>query len=93
MLWFRNLSFRWKFITPIMLVVALFCGLFATVVFVSKDQADASKILTDEIQPVLEQLEDGYRDLYQVITAGQGGVILSEGDPRAVAPTYRRFSR
>ncbi|RWX53156.1 methyl-accepting chemotaxis protein [Photobacterium chitinilyticum] len=80
MLWFRNLSFRWKFITPIMLVVALFCGLFATVVFVSKDQADASKILTDEIQPVLEQLEDGYRDLYQVITAGQG-VILSEGDP------------
>ncbi|MGR5148075.1 methyl-accepting chemotaxis protein [Photobacterium alginatilyticum] len=80
MLWFRNLSFRWKFITPIMLVVTLFSGLFATIVFVLKDQADASKILTDEMQPVLEQLEDGYRDIYQVMTAGQG-VILSQRDP------------
>ncbi|GAB3530779.1 methyl-accepting chemotaxis protein [Photobacterium alginatilyticum] len=79
MLWFRNLSFRWKFITPIMLVVTLFSGLFATIVLVLKDQADASKILTDEMQPVLEQLEDGYRDIYQVITAGQG-VILSQRD-------------
>ncbi|OLQ72228.1 chemotaxis protein [Photobacterium proteolyticum] len=80
MLWFRNLSFRWKFITPIMLVVTLFSGLFATIVLVLKDQADASKILTDEMQPVLEQLEDGYRDIYQVITAGQG-MILSQRDP------------
>ncbi|KOO10369.1 chemotaxis protein, partial [Vibrio xuii] len=28
--------------------------------------------LNKEVQPVMDSLEDGYRDLYQVVTAAQG---------------------
>lgn len=80
MLWLKNISFRLKFIAPIVFVICLFTALFALIAIVSKDQARVGAILTDEMQPVLEQLEDGYRDIYQVITAGQG-VILADGEP------------
>lgn len=80
MLWLKNISFRLKFVAPIVFVICLFTALFALIAIVSKDQARVGAILTDEMQPVLEQLEDGYRDIYQVITAGQG-VILADGKP------------
>ncbi|UXI03817.1 methyl-accepting chemotaxis protein [Photobacterium sp. TY1-4] len=83
MAWFRGLSFRWKFVVPILVVVSLFTALFAWVAMASKQQGQTGALLTDEMQPVLEQIEAGYRDIYQVVAAGQA-IVLAQRDPLLV---------
>lgn len=83
MLWFHNLNFRWKFLVPIGVVVSIFSGLFALIVVALTDQARTNTVLNQHIDPVLEQMDDGYQDLYQVMTAGQG-VVLTHKNPTQV---------
>ncbi|WP_036832029.1 methyl-accepting chemotaxis protein, partial [Photobacterium sanctipauli] len=77
--WFYNLSFRWKFTTPIFLVVFIFSFMFTLVFFVSNDQAKVNAILNGQVKPVLKEMDEGYRDLYQIVTAGQD-ILLADGD-------------
>ncbi|MGF1875257.1 methyl-accepting chemotaxis protein [Photobacterium frigidiphilum] len=79
MSWFYNLAFRWKLALPTGLVVAVFIAILSMVLVVFNDLAQTDALQNDEVQPVLNKMEEGYRDLYQVITAGQG-VILAAGD-------------
>ncbi|MGF1682224.1 methyl-accepting chemotaxis protein [Photobacterium minamisatsumaniensis] len=83
MLWFYNLSFRWKFVSPILLVVLIFSLLFSVVFVVSSDQAKVNSVLNEQVKPTLEQMDEGYRDLYQVITAGQG-ILLANDDQNLI---------
>ncbi|WP_299022039.1 methyl-accepting chemotaxis protein [uncultured Photobacterium sp.] len=90
MQWFKNLTFRWKFFSPVVLVIILFTALFTVITVVSHDQAKAGKLLTDEVLPVEEELDDGYRDMYQIIAAGQG-VILSQYNPERLRYFQEEF--
>ncbi|GAL02395.1 methyl-accepting chemotaxis protein [Photobacterium aphoticum] len=84
MSWFHNLSFRFKFAAPVFIVVTIFSCLFALVMVVFNDQINTDKVLDDHIEPVLVDMDDGYRDLYQVTTAGKG-VVLANNDPEQIA--------
>lgn len=90
MLWFKNLTFRWKFFSPVALVIILFSALFTVISVVSHEQANAGKLLTDEVLPVEEELDDGYRDMYQMMAAGQG-VILAEDNPERIRYFQEEF--
>ncbi|UTV30328.1 methyl-accepting chemotaxis protein [Photobacterium atrarenae] len=83
MSWFKSLSFRWKFVVPILVVVILFTTLFAWVGLAAKQQADTGALLTDEMQPVLEQINAGHHDIFQVVAAGRG-IVLANRDPQLV---------
>ncbi|MGF1727576.1 methyl-accepting chemotaxis protein [Photobacterium nomapromontoriensis] len=83
MQWFHNLNFRWKFVLPVGVVVSIFSGLFALIIIALNGQIRTDAILNQHIEPVLEQMDDGYQDLYQVMTAGQG-VVLAHENPKQV---------
>lgn len=81
--WFKDLAFRWKFLLPTLMVVGLFTTLLLWVALASKQQAQTGRLLTHEVQPVMAQIEAGYRDIFQVVAAGQG-IALAQGDPALV---------
>ncbi|HIF9059412.1 TPA: methyl-accepting chemotaxis protein [Photobacterium damselae] len=88
MQWFKNLSFRWKFAIPMAFIVSIFLLIIGFALVVFSNVAESERIQRTEVQPVLDKLEDGYRDLYQVVTAGQG-IILAKGDAKLLA--YHQF--
>ncbi|NVO99711.1 HAMP domain-containing protein, partial [Photobacterium damselae subsp. damselae] len=88
MQWFKNLSFRWKFAIPMAFIVSIFLLIIGFALVVFSNVAESERIQRAEVQPVLDKLEDGYRDLYQVVTAGQG-IILAKGDAKLLA--YHQF--
>lgn len=90
MSWFYNLSFRWKLALPTGLVVVVFMAILSMVLSVFNDLARTDALQSDEVQPVLNEMEEGYRDLYQVITAGQG-VILAAGDQDRIKYNQQEF--
>jgi len=90
MSWFYNLSFRWKLALPTGLIVVVFMAILSMVLFVFNDLARTDALQSDEVQPVLNEMEEGYRDLYQVITAGQG-VILAAGDQDRIKYNQQEF--
>lgn len=90
MSWFYNLTFRWKLALPTGLVVAVFISILSMVLVVFNDLARTDALQNDEVQPVLNKMEEGYRDLYQVITAGQG-VILAAGDQDRIKYNQKEF--
>ena len=77
MLWFHNLSLKWKFVAPSLLIVIIFSCLSGLVIKVFSEQARIDKVLNQQLEPVQEKIAEGYRDLYQIITAGQG-VLLTQ---------------
>ncbi|MDO6541881.1 methyl-accepting chemotaxis protein [Photobacterium sanguinicancri] len=79
MQWFNNLSFRFKVAAPTTLVTIVFLAILTVIFVVFADQRNAETLMNDEVEPVLVQLDEGYRDMYQVIAAGQG-VLLAGGD-------------
>ncbi|MGR5063972.1 methyl-accepting chemotaxis protein [Photobacterium sp. DNB22_13_2] len=79
MSWIHHLSFRWKFLIPVIFAVTMFVVFFAFVVSVSIDQKQINYFLDHKIEPTLAQMDQGYRDLYQLNTAAQG-VVLASGD-------------
>ncbi|MGF1761491.1 methyl-accepting chemotaxis protein [Photobacterium sagamiensis] len=91
MLWFNNLAFRWKFAVPIGLVVAVFIALLSMALVVFNDLTRTGSLQNDEVRPVLEQLEEGYRDVYQVITAGQGVILADDGNQELVKYNQKEF--
>ncbi|OAN11275.1 chemotaxis protein [Photobacterium jeanii] len=80
MQWFNNLSFRWKCAAPTTLVMLIFVAILAMILAVFSDQQRIDNLTDNEVQPVLLDMDEGYRDMYQIIAAGQG-VLLSSDDP------------
>ncbi|MGF1792317.1 methyl-accepting chemotaxis protein [Photobacterium profundum] len=90
MSWFYNLTFRWKLALPIWLVVAVFIAILGMVLVVFNDLARTDALQNDEVQPVLNEMEEGYRDVYQIITAGQG-VLLAAGNQEKINYNQKEF--
>ncbi|MEH6532707.1 MAG: methyl-accepting chemotaxis protein [Photobacterium frigidiphilum] len=90
MSWFYNLPFRWKLALPTGLVVAVFIAILSMVLVVFNDLARTDALQNDEVQPVLNEMEEGYRDIYQVITAGQG-VLLAAGNQEKIKYNQKEF--
>lgn len=91
MLWFNNLAFRWKFAVPIGLVVVVFIALLSMALMVFNNITRTGSLQSDKVQPVLDQLEEGHRDLYQVITAGQGVILAGKDNPDLIKYNQEEF--
>ncbi len=77
--WFSSRSLRTKMIFPVVSMVILFSAITLYNSQLFSQQSQATIKLNQSIQPVMDSLEDGYRDLYQVIAAAQG-LMLAAGD-------------
>ncbi len=87
----NNLSFRAKLATPVVLVSLIFILIFIFVVASFNQQADSSILYTQKIQPAVADLDDGYRDVYQVIGAIKS-LVIANGDPKLVAKYISEYN-
>ncbi|MEZ8630045.1 methyl-accepting chemotaxis protein [Vibrio lentus] len=83
----NNLSIKSKIAIPLMVIVIVFSTVTVLNVIKSNAQAAINHELTNVVQPVLDNLEDGYRDIYQVISSAQG--LLLAKDQAAI--DYQKF--
>ncbi|MEZ9471890.1 methyl-accepting chemotaxis protein [Vibrio lentus] len=83
----NNLSIKSKIATPLMVIVIVFSTVTVLNVIKSNAQAAINHELNNVVQPVLDNLEDGYRDIYQVISSAQG--LLLAKDQSAI--DYQKF--
>ncbi len=70
-----------------MVIVIVFSTVTVLNVIKSNAQAAINNELNNVVQPVLDNLEDGYRDIYQVIASAQG--LLLAKDQAAI--DYQKF--
>ena len=68
----NSLKIKHKLALPIVLLAAVIAGTTTLNVIQADRQESLNDQLNNEVQPVMDSLEDGYRDLYQVVTAAQG---------------------
>lgn len=66
-----------------MVIVIVFSTVTVLNVIKSNAQAAINHELNNVVQPVLDNLEDGYRDIYQVISSAQG-LLLAKTKPRLI---------
>ncbi len=77
--WLNNFGFRVKMAIPVGIVLLIFMVIFGFIYKAFNTQIRINNVLIDEVQPVLNNFEDGYRDMYQMITAARG-MLLAGGD-------------
>ena len=89
MKWLNHLPLRVKMSIPVALVVALFVSItiFNVVMFNKQDEINGR---LQKVQLVLGDLESGYRDIYQVMTAAQG-LLLAEGSQAKINYNTQEF--
>ncbi|BDF96091.1 MULTISPECIES: methyl-accepting chemotaxis protein [Pseudoalteromonas] len=75
----NNLSFRAKFAIPVVVALVIFSVLSGYVLYTFHSQQKLNNFISLEVRTVLDNLEDGYRDLFQVKTAGLS-MVLGQGD-------------
>lgn len=80
MQWFDNTSLRLKMLLPVLLMAVIFSGLAIYNVLLFNKQAAINDQLNDQITPVMNSLEDAYRDYYQVVGASYA-MLVANGDP------------
>lgn len=66
-----TMSFKFKVLLPILIVALLFSCVSAFTYYNLSRMVNSELYLTEHVQPVLNNLNDAYRDMYQVITASQ----------------------
>lgn len=69
---FNQLTIKHKLSFPIVILALIIALITVINVLQARHQESLNEELNHTVQPVLDNLEDGYRDLYQVITAAQG---------------------
>ncbi|MEZ9411040.1 methyl-accepting chemotaxis protein [Vibrio lentus] len=74
----NNLSIKSKIAIPLMVIVIVFSTVTVLNVIKSNAQAAINHELNNVVQPVLDNLEDGYRDIYQVISSAQGLLLAKD---------------
>jgi methyl-accepting chemotaxis protein len=72
------MSLRAKMAMPVALVSALFVIILFNVWLAFNAQEESDALLTQEVLPTLEELDEGYRDLYQIIAAAKALVLDEE---------------
>ncbi|GGK43256.1 methyl-accepting chemotaxis protein [Aliivibrio fischeri] len=72
-----RLSISYKIAMPIIIIVLLFGVISLLSVIKFNEQAEVNETLIEFVEPVNDNLEDAYRDLYQVVAATQG-LMLSK---------------
>lgn len=82
--WLNNISFKYKLAIPVAIVAIVFSGLIAQVFVVHNDQQQANELLSQKVQPVLDKLEDAYRDMYQIMAAGMGMALTKPHDTASI---------
>ncbi|MFA0013998.1 methyl-accepting chemotaxis protein [Vibrio lentus] len=83
----NNLSIKSKIAIPLLVIVIVFSTVTVLNVIKSNAQAEINNELNNIVQPVLDNLEDGYRDIYQIIASAQG--LLLAKDQAAIE--YQKF--
>ncbi len=83
----NNLSIKSKIAIPLLVIVIVFSTVTVLNVIRSNAQAAINNELNNVVQPVLDNLEDGYRDIYQIIASAQG--LLLAKDQAAIE--YQKF--
>lgn len=73
----NNLNFRVKLAIPVALVTVIFAVIFTYTIMAFNKQVEFNTQYTQEVQPVMMDLDDGYRDVYQATAALQGLVIAN----------------
>lgn len=73
----KNMPIKWKISSPILLIIFLFSASSMFNVFQTNIQRELTHQLHQEIQPIIFNIEDAYRDLYQATSAIQGLVLAS----------------
>ncbi|WP_394144179.1 methyl-accepting chemotaxis protein [Vibrio atypicus] len=68
----NKLTIKHKLALPIVLLAVIIAIITLVNVLQANQQESLNNQLNNDVQPVMDSLEDGYRDLYQVITAAQG---------------------
>ena len=68
----NRLTIKHKLSLPIVLLAVVIAIMTVINVIQANRQEALNEQLNKEVQPVMDSLEDGYRDLYQVVTAAQG---------------------
>lgn len=68
----NSLKIKHKLSLPIVLLATVIASTTTLNVIQADRQESLNDQLNNEVQPVMDSLEDGYRDLYQVVTAAQG---------------------
>ncbi|MCP5076577.1 MAG: methyl-accepting chemotaxis protein [Psychromonas sp.] len=76
---------------PVALVSILFVVILFKVWLAFNEQERSNFKLTQEVLPALADMNDGYRDLYQVIAAAQA-IALSKDDPKVVKQQKFEFN-
>ena len=87
----NNLSFRAKLAMPVVLVTLIFIIIFIFVVRSFNQQAEFSLLYTQAIQPVVADLDDGYRDAYQVTNAIKS-LIIANGNPEQIKKYVNEYN-
>tara|TARA_Y100001956_G_C4124220_1_gene189176 strand:- start:1294 stop:2928 length:1635 start_codon:yes stop_codon:yes gene_type:complete len=70
-----RLTIKHKLALPIVLLAVIIAIITLVNVLQANQQEYLNQKLNEDVQPVMDSLEDGYRDLYQVITAAQGVML------------------
>lgn len=84
MRWLNNVSFKYKLTIPITVIILSFTFLIVQVSVVFSEQHKVNKVLNEQVQPVLDEMEDAYRDIYQVMTAGMGMALTLPDDKEMI---------
>ncbi|MCS3456963.1 methyl-accepting chemotaxis protein [Aeromonas sp. BIGb0405] len=71
----NNLSFTTKLRVPILMVLLIMSAVMAVAYRSFSEQQRINRTVTEQILPVQNALEDAYRDLYQIVAAGQGLIV------------------
>ena len=86
----NNLSFSAKLRVPLLIVLLTMSAVMAVAYRSFSEQQRVNQALTEQILPVQNALEDAYRDLYQIVAAGQG-LIVGGLNERNLAFQHREF--
>ncbi|WP_087016391.1 methyl-accepting chemotaxis protein [Thaumasiovibrio subtropicus] len=82
--WFHRTSLKYKLSFPIAFVAMLFIVLVSQIFSVYNQQRDANILLSEKVQPVLNDLDGAYRDMYQIMNAGMGIALTSADDTATI---------
>jgi methyl-accepting chemotaxis protein len=78
--WFNQLRVRWKISLPLILLLLLFITVSANSLIMMHSLADQAEILSDSYFQEITLLLDADRDLYQVLVAERGLVMLDDNN-------------
>lgn len=84
-----KISFRTKMIIPVVMISFIFTMFLFNVWLAFNEQKESNLQLSQSIFPSLASLNDGYRDLYQIVTAGQGAALAHDDNDASLINKHK----